>query len=104
MTIPLTQNDKIHCPRCDDYHKFVRVTQAARVVDMDRRSMYNLVKRRQLHAIRVGGGTLRVCTGCLVQSFAPPGSPAPLAAEAGTAARPAPRERWSGRMMSTILG
>jgi hypothetical protein len=61
----LILGDKVWCPRCCEYVKVVRVTSAAQIIDVDRRTVYNYVKRKKVHAIRVVGGTLRVCGQCL---------------------------------------
>jgi len=64
---PRIVGDKVWCPRCCDYVKVVRVTTAARIVDVDRRTVYNYVKLQKVHAVRVAGGTLRVCGQCLLR-------------------------------------
>ena len=64
---PLVLGDKVWCPRCCDYVKVVRVTRAAKIVDVDRRTVYNYVKRNKVHAVRIAGGTLRVCGQCLLR-------------------------------------
>ena len=63
----LVLGEKVWCPRCNEYSKFVRVSSAARIVDVDRRTIYNYVKNHKVFAIRVAGGTLRVCSRCLVR-------------------------------------
>ena len=44
---PLVLGDKVWCPRCGEYVKVVRVAGAARIVDVDRRTVYNYVKKKQ---------------------------------------------------------
>ena len=68
MTQPaLVLGDKVWCPRCGEYVKVVRVAGAAKIVDVDRRTVYNYVKRNKVHAVRVAGSTLRVCSHCLLR-------------------------------------
>jgi hypothetical protein len=64
---PLVLGEKVWCPRCGEYVKIVRVASAARIVDVDRRTVYKYIKRNQVHSVRVGGGTLRVCSQCLLR-------------------------------------
>lgn len=59
--------DKVWCPRCSEYVKVVRVAGAAKIVDVDRRTVYNYVKKRKVYAVKVAGSTLRVCSRCLLQ-------------------------------------
>jgi hypothetical protein len=64
---PRVLGEKVWCPRCGEYVKFVRVTQAAKIVDVDRRSVYNYVKQDKVYSMKVAGSTLRVCSHCLLR-------------------------------------
>jgi excisionase family DNA binding protein len=59
--------DKVWCPRCREYVKVVRVAGAAKIVDVDRRTIYNYIKKNKLFAVKVAGNTIRVCSHCLLQ-------------------------------------
>jgi hydrogenase maturation factor HypF (carbamoyltransferase family) len=61
------RGDKVWCPACGAYVQIVRVTSAARIVDVDRRTVYNYIKTKKVFAIRIAGGTLRVCSSCLLR-------------------------------------
>jgi len=68
MTQPaLILGDKVWCPRCGEYVKVVRVTGAAKIVDVDRRTVYKYIKKKKVYAVRVAGSTLRVCSHCLLR-------------------------------------
>ena len=67
LETPLVHGDKVWCPRCGEYVKVVRVAGAAKIVDVDRRTIYNYVKTNKLFAVRFAGSTLRVCTHCLLR-------------------------------------
>ena len=47
--------------------KVVRVAGAAKIVDVDRRTIYNYVRKNKVFSIKVAGSTLRVCTHCLLR-------------------------------------
>jgi hypothetical protein len=64
---PRVLGDKVWCPRCGEYVKVVRVTGAAKIVDVDRRTVYNYIKKGKVQSFKVGGGTLRICTHCLLR-------------------------------------
>lgn len=59
--------EKVWCPRCCEYVRIVRVSVAAKTVDVDRRTIYNYIKNDKVHSVRVAGGTLRVCSQCLLR-------------------------------------
>src|SRR5215216_3356387 len=64
---PKVLGDKVWCPRCGEYVKVVRVTGAAKIVDVDRRTIYNYIKKKKVFAVKVAGSTFRVCTHCLLR-------------------------------------
>ena len=64
---PLVRGDKVWCPRCKEYVKVIRVVAAARIVDVDRRTVYNYIKKDKVFAVRVAGNTIRVCSHCLLR-------------------------------------
>lgn len=64
---PIVRGDKVWCPRCREYVKVIRVSGAARIVDVDRRTVYNYIKKKKLFSIRVAGDTIRVCSHCLLR-------------------------------------
>jgi hypothetical protein len=62
----LVLGDKVWCPYCTKHVHLVRVTIAARGIDVNSRTVYNLVKRKKVFGLRIAQGrTLRVCTSCL---------------------------------------
>lgn len=65
---PLVLGQKVWCPRCGEYVKIVRPTVAAKIVDVDRRTIYNYVTKDKVQCFKVAGGTLRVCTHCLLRN------------------------------------
>lgn len=68
---PLVQGQKVWCSRCDEYVKIVRVATAAQILDTDPRTIYNYVKKNKVQVFKVAGGTLRVCSHCLVRDAKP---------------------------------
>ena len=63
----LVLGEKVWCSACQNYVKVVRVTSAAKIVDVDRRTVYNYVKKKKVFAVKVAGSTLRVCSNCLLR-------------------------------------
>jgi hypothetical protein len=43
------------------------VAGAAKIVDVDRRTVYNYVKKNKVYSVKVAGSTLRVCSHCLLR-------------------------------------
>jgi hypothetical protein len=64
---PRVLGDKVWCPRCGDYIKFVRVAHAAKIVDVDRRTVYNYLKQDKVYSVKVAGSTLQICSHCLLR-------------------------------------
>jgi excisionase family DNA binding protein len=71
MSNTLAAGVKAWCPLCRDFSTLIRVRRAARLVDMHSRTIYRYIEEGKIHAVKVGGSSYRVCTGCLVnpQSF-----------------------------------
>jgi hypothetical protein len=62
----LVLGDKVWCPFCTKHIHLVRVTTAARSINVPSRTVYNLVKRKKVFGLRIAQSrTLRVCTSCL---------------------------------------
>jgi len=58
---------KIWCPRCTDHRSFLRIPNAARLLEVDRRTIYRHIEDGSIYFFRVGGnGSYRVCSGCLL--------------------------------------
>ena len=63
----LVQGQKVWCPRCNEYVKIVRVSHAAKIVNTDRRSIYNYIKKEKVQTFKIAGSTFRVCSHCLLR-------------------------------------
>ena len=62
----LVVGDKVWCPSCTKHVQLVRITIAARGINVHSRTVYNLVKSKKVFGLRIAQGrTLRVCTSCL---------------------------------------
>ena len=64
---PLVLGEKVWCARCGEYVKIVRVATAAQITDTDRRTIYNYINKDKMQVFRVAGGSLRVCSHCLLK-------------------------------------
>ena len=38
-----------------------------KIVDVDRRRVYNYIKKKKVYAVKVAGNTIRVCSQCLLR-------------------------------------
>lgn len=65
--IIFTEN-RIWCPYCQDYEKFLRIQNAAKLADVSRRTIYRYLEEGRIYAVKTVGGTYRVCSGCLLKS------------------------------------
>ncbi len=67
LQMPLVLGDKVWCQFCREYVKVIRVAGAAKIVDVDRRTVYNYIKQKKVFAVKVAGNTIRVCSHCLLR-------------------------------------
>jgi len=65
--ISITEN-KIWCPDCQNYKKFLKTHNAAIFANITRRTIYRYLEDGKVYAIKTVGGTYRVCSGCLLKS------------------------------------
>jgi excisionase family DNA binding protein len=63
-----TTGNKVWCPYCQDYKKFLKTHNAATLADVTRRTIYRYIEEGKIYAIKVAGNTYRVCSGCLFKS------------------------------------
>ena len=61
---------KVWCPLCKQYVELRRVRNAAKLVDVDRRTVYRYIEQGLVYAVIVAGKTYRVCTECLFRQGA----------------------------------
>jgi excisionase family DNA binding protein len=60
--------NKLWCPRCQDYEKFLKTHNAAALADITRRTIYRYIDEGKIYAVKVAGNTYRVFSGCLLKS------------------------------------
>ena len=60
--------DKIWCPLCREHTKFMKIANAAKLVDVSQRTIFRYIDEGVVHSIRVAGKTRRLCSGCLLKS------------------------------------
>lgn len=56
---------KVWCPPCNKNVQLLRVTNAAKLVDVHPRTIYRYIDEGLVYARRVAGKTYRVCGECL---------------------------------------
>lgn len=67
MSQPKIIGDKVWCPLCNEYAQLVRIRNAARLVDVDRRTIYRYIEEGVVYVIKAAGKSYRVCSGCLLE-------------------------------------
>lgn len=66
MAHPIILDGRMWCPTCKDYVQLLKVQSAARLVDVDRRTIYRYIETGEVYTIKVAGHTYRVCSSCLL--------------------------------------
>lgn len=68
MTHITFTGNQIWCPYCRDYKNFLKTHDAAILAAVTRRTIYRYLEEGKVYAVKVAGGTYRVCSGCLLKS------------------------------------
>ncbi len=67
MAHPVILGERVWCPFCKDYSRLLRIQSAARLADVNRRSIYRYIEDDKVYAVKVAGMTYRVCSQCLLK-------------------------------------
>jgi len=67
MSQPRIVGEQVWCPFCNEYEQLIRISHAARLVDVHRRTIYRYIEEGLVHSIKVVGKSYRVCSGCLLK-------------------------------------
>lgn len=70
MANPIIHGEKIWCPFCKDYVQLLRIQSAAKLADVNRRTVCRYIQDGKVYAIKVAGMTYRVCSSCLLKQSA----------------------------------
>lgn len=60
--------NQVWCPLCQDYEKFIKIQNAAILIDVNRRTIYRYLEEGKIYAVKTAGGRYRVCCSCLLKS------------------------------------
>jgi excisionase family DNA binding protein len=63
---------KVWCPNCKQHVELRRVRNAAKLVDVDRRTVYRYIDQGLVYGVKIAGKTYRVCTTCLFRQNTEP--------------------------------
>jgi excisionase family DNA binding protein len=58
--------EKPWCPLCQDHTVLIGVNKAARLVNMNPKTIYRYIQEGSVYAVKVAGKSYRVCRGCLL--------------------------------------
>jgi excisionase family DNA binding protein len=61
--------DRVWCPLCKKHVQLLRVSNAAKLVDVRPRTIYRYIDEGLVYALKVAGKTYRVCKPCLVREY-----------------------------------
>lgn len=67
MANPQVVGDRYWCPDCNEYTQLLKVSHAARLVDMSKRTIYRYIEEGRIYSVRVADKGSRVCSSCLVK-------------------------------------
>ena len=58
-------DQKFWCPFCKKYVQLLRVSNAAKLVDVHSRTIYRYIDEGLIYSVKIVGKTYRVCGDCL---------------------------------------
>lgn len=64
-------SSSVWCPLCEKQVRLLRVTRAAKLIDVHTRTIYRYIDEGLVHAVKIVGKTYRVCGECLFRQSAP---------------------------------
>lgn len=71
MSSSQIEGDKIWCPLCKEYSKFIQIRSAAKLADVHVRTIRRYIEGGKVYTVKVAGTSYRVCSGCLIKADAP---------------------------------
>lgn len=64
---PRDTGEQVRCPLCNKNVQLLRVSNAAKLVDVRPRTIYRYIDEGLVYALKVAGKTFRVCRSCLLR-------------------------------------
>jgi excisionase family DNA binding protein len=65
MSNPQVVDDKVWCPLCKEYVQLIKISNATRLVNVHRRTVYRYIDQGLIYAVKIVGKSYRVCGNCL---------------------------------------
>lgn len=69
LSPPRLIGERVSCPLCKKETQLLRVSNAARLVDVNPRTIYRYIDEGLVYALKVAGKTYRVCKNCLLRQY-----------------------------------
>ena len=69
--IPVVLNERIWCPFCESHVQLLRIQRAAKLADVNRRTIYRYIDEGKVYTVRIAGGSYRLCSSCLIKENIP---------------------------------
>jgi excisionase family DNA binding protein len=66
---PRNIGEQLWCPLCNKQVQLLRVSNAAKLVDVHPRTIYRYIDEGLVFALKVAGKTYRVCRHCLLRQY-----------------------------------
>lgn len=67
MVLQNILNEQVWCPQCNGYAQILKISKAAKLADVSRRTIYRYMEEGKVNCFKVAGTTMRVCGGCLIK-------------------------------------
>jgi len=67
MAHQFSLGDRAWCPECKEYVRLLKVHNAAKLLQVNPRTIYRYIEEGRIFAFKAAGKTYRVCDSCLLK-------------------------------------
>ena len=66
MTQAKISGHKVWCPVCGQYVQLLKILDAAKLINVHRRTIYRYIEQGAVYAVKTAGNRYRICGSCLL--------------------------------------
>jgi hypothetical protein len=67
MAHPIILGDQVWCPRCERYVQLLKIRKAAKIADVNSRTIYRYIEEGKIYSTKIASTTTRICSSCLLR-------------------------------------
>ncbi|MEN3332263.1 MAG: Helix-turn-helix domain [Blastocatellia bacterium] len=67
MSQPKISGHRVWCPVCKRYAQLLKIPDAAKLINVHRRTIYRYIEQGAVYAVKTAGNRYRICGSCLLK-------------------------------------